>query len=705
MPPKLFDSQGKPFQLNSQVGCGGQGDIYKVDGHSRLLAKIYSVPPDATLQQKLQTMLQMTDPELRQFCAWPQDLIRSGSPSGPIVGFVMDFFKDSIQLKNLMVPSDRIFYFPRLNWKDLVQLAEHLAKVVSIVHRRNIVIGDLHPENILVNPAVQPQLIDCDSWQITTPHGTLPCTVLREEYTAPELQGVDFSRIELTKNHDVFALAIMMFQCLFLGQDPFTGSYSGKGDNHRAAAIREHRYAYAKNTRRTKTRPPKKSLKPSELTPELADLFEQAFLRTKNRPPAEQWHKAIRDFRQQLDSCSRNNSHFHGKKQRKCRFCEYEDAFLTSHFPNVTAQAIATANAAWAPSPACQQLPRMVLPTVTFPVEGPTGAVNLPPLSERVRTSIRLEVWASQALLLGMAFNVVSILLGQWLLPPMVLTLIIFLMLACYVPFSASHRQIRQLRRSAYASLRAASKEEKSLQKTLKSAAGGGIREIEDIRPLGQRLDETVQDYRVFHQNLRQRHERQAKIEWLKSQFITTTGTPGLSKIAIEDLAKKGITSAAQVQADQLDQIQSLSSRQKSLLLNWRHRVESSYRTPPYQSQLTANVFAREFSFYQNRLPLEKCISETVAKVQNEVDQLNAKTQFSLIQVKSLRTSAAVDAQQADRIRDELWQPLVHLSGKFLAALVIACLCAPACKYALSMIPNRASTDIDRHSPSHRDSN
>ena len=66
-------------------------------------------------------------------------------------------------------------------------------------------------------------LIDCDSYQVDS----FPCPVGTQEFTPPELQGVDFRYRLRDVNNELFSLAVMLFTILMPGQKPYAAKDNG----------------------------------------------------------------------------------------------------------------------------------------------------------------------------------------------------------------------------------------------------------------------------------------------------------------------------------------------------------------------------------------------------------------------------------------------------------------------------------------------
>ena len=84
-------------------------------------------------------------------------------------------------------------------------------------------IGDINQSSILVSNGATVALIDSDSFQVTDGSETFLCRVGVPEYTPPELQGAQLSKVERTPNHDAFGLAIVVFSAPLHGSSPLRG--------------------------------------------------------------------------------------------------------------------------------------------------------------------------------------------------------------------------------------------------------------------------------------------------------------------------------------------------------------------------------------------------------------------------------------------------------------------------------------------------
>ena len=91
-------------------------------------------------------------------------------------------------------------------------IAYNLAMAVWSVNKAGVVVGDMNPNNIMVDELGQVTLIDTDSFNITNKRtGKIyKCTVGVPEILPPELQGVNLAdpKNKFTEQTDGFSLSI-----------------------------------------------------------------------------------------------------------------------------------------------------------------------------------------------------------------------------------------------------------------------------------------------------------------------------------------------------------------------------------------------------------------------------------------------------------------------------------------------------------------
>ena len=111
--------------------------------------------------------------------------------------------------------------FPNATWVFLIHIAENACRAFSTVHNHGHVVGDVNSKNLLVGSDGPVKFIDCDSFQVKHAGRVFPCSVGVDHFTPPELQGTrNLSRVVRTPNHDLFGLAVLIFELLFHGSAP-----------------------------------------------------------------------------------------------------------------------------------------------------------------------------------------------------------------------------------------------------------------------------------------------------------------------------------------------------------------------------------------------------------------------------------------------------------------------------------------------------
>ncbi|MDR2031463.1 MAG: DUF805 domain-containing protein [Azoarcus sp.] len=286
------DSSGKTIRLGKQISQGGEGAVHEVAGSGNVLAKICErLPGDTHFGEKLVFMVNNIDQELLAHAAWPKTLLYR---DGQLCGFIMPRFKNARELHLFTDARDRQTYFPG---RDGFAFAVHVAQCVAIafhhVHRFGYVVGDVQLRNILLDEAGTVRIIDCDSFQVTTPQGVVyPCLVGVPDFKAPELYD-HLSGAPRTIAQDNFAMAIILFKLLLDDNHPFAGKPPQNRDMTLEEKIQQNLYAYSRASKR-QLMPPNVRHPEDVLPPEMVDLFERAFTQAPaQRPDAGTWYKAL----------------------------------------------------------------------------------------------------------------------------------------------------------------------------------------------------------------------------------------------------------------------------------------------------------------------------------------------------------------------------------------------------------------------------
>jgi DNA-binding helix-hairpin-helix protein with protein kinase domain len=325
-PSTVQTSLGNTFHLAKQIGQGGEGAIYETREQSDVALKLYWPTKAESRRDKILAMTAAQWYKKNSFVAFPIDVLFS--PTGAFLGFVMKKVGGSKPVHLLFSPASRKIEFATADYRFLVRAASNIARAVASVHALTCVIGDVNHSGFLVSDKATSTLIDCDSFQIVAANKKFLCQVGTPEYTPPELQGARFDRVERTKNHDNFGLAVLVFQILFMGRHPFSGRYQGPGDMPLERAIGEYRFAYSAQTSATKILPPPGAPVLTDFPPYIAQAFESAFGRAgpNGRPPAAQWVSLLETLEKELIACTADPTHRH-VQGKPCPWCRMEQSY------------------------------------------------------------------------------------------------------------------------------------------------------------------------------------------------------------------------------------------------------------------------------------------------------------------------------------------------------------------------------------------
>lgn len=319
-------TSSQQYTLVKELAKGGEGTIYSIAEDSNKIAKIYHNrnQADNKQQEKILNMVMETQGESCQFIAWPLDALFDAAHQ--VCGFVMKKFNGVQSLAELLPEKT-------LNWGQRVLVAHNLCDVVREVHELNQCIGDMNPCNFgvdIINGHVF--AFDADSFHYRTKSDHFfPCIVGLPEYYAPELQrqisrGQDMRTIDpentFSRQTDLFALALLIFQLLFSGYHPFSGrrlpNYPSSTVVHRPSTNILNKISPYFNPQ-AGTTIPLEAPPITIVTKELQEMFRRAFLTEDNRPTATDWQRALFTLLRELKECPKK--HLYHQSLSSCPWC------------------------------------------------------------------------------------------------------------------------------------------------------------------------------------------------------------------------------------------------------------------------------------------------------------------------------------------------------------------------------------------------
>jgi DNA-binding helix-hairpin-helix protein with protein kinase domain len=457
-----------------------------------------------------------------------------------------------------------------------------LARAFEVLHGRNIIVGDVNSSNIFVNKDSTTHLIDCDSFQIRYNGSVLRCNVGVAEYQPPEFQGRDLSLIDRLPQHDLFGLAVMIFQLLFVGKHPFAGvlpphiqNTGAIGDN-----VAAKRFFYGQHAIRAGLKPPPGALNMTAITPQMSAYFVQAFLADPGtRPTAAAWRAALEDLEAKTVACKASPIHRHLQGMR-CPWCALERGGIYYFVLDTPAAASGGIDDAFWRRFGDAEIQRLWSEIAAVGTPPPINE-KIPQKKEYKARPLSLwskgRKWAyaagAAAFIAGIAATFVA---GM----PIFSIFVVMAALGLGALFrpdaraamAARHRRYAEARR-AYASV---SKE------WSRAARNTRFTEARDqLAQVKRHLCEQRSRYQADLANLKKHRARKELEAFLERHVIFAYRIPEIGKRTQALLLSFGVETAADITDAKLARIPTLSQERKQSLLAWRKSIERNFRFHP----------------------------------------------------------------------------------------------------------------------------
>ncbi len=290
--------------LGQELGSGGQGTVYAVDGHGELAAKIYKDRPEEATAAKLRFMIdhRPDDPLKRAgrgiSIAWPTDLLLDDE--NRVIGFLMERVNSRRLIWEVFTPGTGL----KVHLKFLYTVAHNLWAATAALHNGNYVIGDVNDQNLLVAENALVTFVDTDSLQVGDGGTVYPCSVGRREYLPP--QPVKPAGGGLTVKHDRWSLAVLTYRLLMKGQFPPLPQLGARPLDGGFRPYDEPRFGM--------------------LDRDIQHLFRKCFNAwddSDSWPRAEIWIQTLRKALGSLTKCPRNEEHYYDQRLGSCPWCAY----------------------------------------------------------------------------------------------------------------------------------------------------------------------------------------------------------------------------------------------------------------------------------------------------------------------------------------------------------------------------------------------
>lgn len=630
------------MELRTKLGEGGEGAVWVSPVASNFAIKTYLKAMPSAQVDKLTAMTKIADASLLAAAAWPTRLVYDVNRCP--VGFEMPKLSGQKPLHDLIGTKSRIKAFPNSNWQMLVHAAQNLALAFQGLHAKNIVVGDVNSNNVVIQDDARVLFIDCDSFQIKTPGHTFRCEVGVPDYQPPELQNTPFGTVDRLPSHDAFGMAVMIFQLLFVGKHPFMGRLlnPGAGGQSPGENISSGHYFYDARARQLGMSPPPASLSLGAVTPAVSNLFERAFRgRPQDRPTASEWSQALGELERTIVPCKADSAHRH-MGGISCPWCSIE---LQSQIVYFSAPILLTSNgeiddSVWATFPNAEA-DRLWREIAAF--AQPIVAYETTPKAQVVPAAIGIRLQRKGELFIGVIASLIVAAIVIVSLPALrnfevwdiVGTLAVFIYGR---PSGGSELAGRKQRLVA-------AKVEFDRADTEWKALCDGQALSEQRTRLKTTHDAVIvqrSKYDAEIADVKRTGEQQAKKLFLDSHFIRDAKIKGIGPSLTARLEAWNIETALDID-QRVQSVSGIGAQKADALFNWRQSVERQFRFQPnmidgllrdvtsrhvLQRKLARNALtsgSRSLSDLRDRLTSKApAVRERVAEARRALDQYEA---------------------------------------------------------------------------------
>ena len=225
---EVQNESGKTFYLiGDKIGSGAEGNVYSIrnmnsrNSSSKTVCKIYK--KNKLDNHRFDKLKKMVDNQINSHgICWPKSIIYNSNKEP--VGYIMKKAQGNI-LKKRLFAHPKIFEEKLSGWDraNLVTVCLNILSAVNLLHKHNVLLGDISGSNILVTDQCETFIVDTDSFQIEG----YPCPVGNPEFTPPEIQKKEFGTFLRTEENEKFSLATLLFMILMCGKHPYSSVNGG----------------------------------------------------------------------------------------------------------------------------------------------------------------------------------------------------------------------------------------------------------------------------------------------------------------------------------------------------------------------------------------------------------------------------------------------------------------------------------------------
>ena len=328
----LRDSEGRLFTLENLRDEDDDGVVSSLAGEPTLEARIFRILPDASAQFRLKAMVLGSDEALAEVALWPNGLLYNDRDE--VTGYLMPVRTGLGTLADLLDVERSKRLFPQGDYAFRVKVARHLAMSVQVIHEHDHVLGYVDPAAIDVLADGSIRWLHGHRFQIHAWNKVFPARRGPSVYWPPELQGDDTAQAR-TRDQDHFALAVLVYQVLMMGEHPFASVRADGSSPTLETAIAAYAYVHDEDAAQNGIAPLPGSLPVNLLSMDLHNAFSLTFaplVGVDCRPRAEGWAEWLRRFGKSLQTCAGAAYHQYREGLPACPWCERLSRDRISYF-------------------------------------------------------------------------------------------------------------------------------------------------------------------------------------------------------------------------------------------------------------------------------------------------------------------------------------------------------------------------------------
>jgi DNA-binding helix-hairpin-helix protein with protein kinase domain len=323
-PRRVVDETGVEFVLGQEIAKGGQGTVFRVEGHPgyaiKLLSRLGDLDRIAAVRRLPLDGLPV---------AAPLTLIRTGG-----TGYLMPLASDMRPIKEPYLPrefgpreTNKIWYRQTGGLRRRLAIAANVARGIAALHERGLAYVDLNPGNVMVSDDLnrtETWLIDTDN---LTSRSRPNSNILGfQGYLAPERRRRNAPPSTLA---DTYILAIHVFRLLVL-RHPLEGVAADDLDGHEARERMDRGdLAYVGDPRDLSNQLPPRSfpagLFPLVMSGRMRGLAERTFgegrLEPAKRPGCARWRDVLFNALDNVIDCPDNCGWTYFRLLNSCPNC------------------------------------------------------------------------------------------------------------------------------------------------------------------------------------------------------------------------------------------------------------------------------------------------------------------------------------------------------------------------------------------------